>query len=386
MSRYLFVVPPLVGHINPTLAVAEQLERRGHEVAWAGHGGALGSLLPDGSRVYRASDDDLDAELVNLRSAWQELKGVVALKFFWQEFVLPLGRAMLPGVDGAIAEFRPDVVISDQQALAGPVAARRAGVPWVTSATTSAELAHSLRNLPKVEEWIRQLQVEFQRDVGLVDAVDLRFSDRLVLCFTTADLVGSDMTFPDHYAFTGPAMTTRPPSGPFPWDRLDGDRRAVLVSLGSLNGESGKRFFGLAAEALGDLAQLIMVAPTGTVDNAPEGSIVADWVPQLELLPHVDAVVSHAGHNTVVEALAHGLPQVVAPIRDDQPVVAQQIEAAGAGIRVRFSRLRAHELRDAVSTVLDVPSYRQAAERISRSFVQAGGAATAADRLEGLVA
>jgi UDP:flavonoid glycosyltransferase YjiC (YdhE family) len=109
-------------------------------------------------------------------------------------------------------------------------------------------------------------------------------------------------------------------------------------------------------------------------------------VPQLELLPHVDAVVSHAGHNTVVEALAHGLPQVVAPIRDDQPVVAQQIEAAGAGIRVRFGRLRAHELRDAVTAVLDVPSYRQAAERISRSFDRAGGAATAADRLEALVA
>ena len=36
MSRYLFVVPPLVGHINPTLAVAEQLAGRGHEVAWTG--------------------------------------------------------------------------------------------------------------------------------------------------------------------------------------------------------------------------------------------------------------------------------------------------------------------------------------------------------------
>ena len=284
MSRYLFVVPPLVGHINPTLAVAEQLERRGHEVAWAGHGRALGSLLAPGSRVYRASDDELDAELVNLRSAWQELKGVVALKFFWQEFVLPLGRAMLPGVEGAIADFHPDVLIADQQALAGPVAARRAGVPWVTSATTSAELARSLRNLPKVEEWIRQLQNEFQRDAGLTEPVDLRFSDRLVLCFTTTDLVGSDMTFPDHYAFTGPAITTRPPTGDFPWERLDSDRRGVLVSLGSLNGESGTRFFGLAAEALGDLAQLIMVAPAGTVDHPPAGSIIAEWVPQLELL------------------------------------------------------------------------------------------------------
>lgn len=386
MSRYLFVVPPLVGHINPTLAVAEQLEERGHDVAWVGHEGALGSLLVAGSRTFRASDDTLDADLVRLRSAWQELKGVAALQFFWQEFVVPLGRAMVPGVDRAIAEFRPDVVICDQQAIAGPVAAMRAGLPWVTSATTSAELARSLRDLPKVEEWIRQLVAKFQRDAGIAGPADLRFSDLLVLCFTTAELIGADMSFPDHYVFTGPAMSHRPPSGYFPWDRLDADRRRVLVSLGSLNAVAGRRFFGVASEALGELVQLVMVAPDGMVADAPAGSIVCDWVPQLDLLPHLDSVVSHAGHNTVVEALAHGLPQVVAPIRDDQPVVAQQVEAAGAAIRVRFARVRASEMRHAVSTVLDDPTYRCAAERIQRSFAAAGGAVTAADHLVGLVA
>jgi MGT family glycosyltransferase len=299
---------------------------------------------------------------------------------------VPVGQAMLPGVDRAVAAFRPDVVICDQQAIAGPVSARRAGLPWVTSATTSAELARSLRDLPKVEEWVAGLLADFQRRAGFADPVELRFSDLLVLCFTTAELIGTGLTFPDHYVFTGPAMTSRPPSPDFPWHRLDDDRRRVLVSLGSLNAESGKRFFGVAVEALGDLAQLILVAPEGTVDRVPAGSIVSPWVPQLELLPHVDAVVSHAGHNTVVEALAHGLPQVVAPIRDDQPVVAEQVEAVGAAIRVRFARLRAPELRHAVSTVLDDPSYRLAAERVGRSFVAAGGAVTAADHLVGLVA
>ena len=386
MSRFLFVVPPLVGHINPTLAVAEELVQRGHEVAWAGHQEALGSLLAAGSQIYRASDDDLDAELQQLRATGQGLKGVAALKFLWEGFIVPVGRAMVPGVDRAIAAFGPDVVISDQQAIAGPVAALRAGVPWVTSATTSAEVARSLRDLPKVEDWIVGLLGDFQRAAGIPDPVDLRFSDRLVLCFTTTELIGPHLSFPDHYVFTGPAMTTRPPSPDFPWDRLDADRRRVLVSLGSLNAEAGKRFFGVVSEALGDGVQVIMVAPDGMVEAPPTGSIVRGWVPQLDLLPHLDAVVSHAGHNTVVEALAHGLPQVVAPIRDDQPVVAQQIEAAGAAIRVRFARLRAPELRDAVSAVLDDPSYRYAAERIQRSFVAAGGAATAADHLARLVA
>jgi len=386
VSRFLFVVPPLVGHINPTLAVGQELVARGHTVAWAGHQGALAALLGPEARVFAAPDAAHDGDFVGLRSRWQEIQGVAALKFFWEDFVVPLGRAMLPGVERAVAEFGPDVVVADQQAIAGPVVARRHRLPWATSATTSAELARPLRTMPKVEEWVVGLQADFQRDADVADPVDLRFSDRLVLCFTTTALVCPDQPFPGHFVFTGPALGVRPPTGVFPWDRLDAARRRVLVSLGSLNAEAGRRFFGVVVDALADQVQLVLVAPAGTIEAPPRGSIVAEWVPQLLLLPHMDAVVNHAGHNTVVEALAFGLPQVVAPIRDGQPVVASQLEASGAGIRVRFSRVRVDELRQAVRAVLDEPSYRQAAERIRRSFEVAGGAPTAADHLEELVA
>jgi len=96
-------------------------------------------------------------------------------------------------------------------------------------------------------------------------------------------------------------------------------------------------------------------------------------------------VVCHAGHNTVCETLSHGVPLVVAPIRDDQPVIANQVTTAGAGIRVHFSRVSAGELRTALTTVLANPSYRSAARRIQTSFTAAGGAAAAADHLEKLL-
>jgi UDP:flavonoid glycosyltransferase YjiC (YdhE family) len=98
----------------------------------------------------------------------------------------------------------------------------------------------------------------------------------------------------------------------------------------------------------------------------------------------MDAVVSHAGHNTVCESLANGLPLVVAPIRDDQPIIADQVVRAGAGIRVPFGRARAADLRAAVSEVLVGDRYRDAAAVIQRSFLAAGGPSTAADVLEDL--
>jgi UDP:flavonoid glycosyltransferase YjiC (YdhE family) len=86
----------------------------------------------------------------------------------------------------------------------------------------------------------------------------------------------------------------------------------------------------------------------------------------------------------VCEALAHGVPLVVAPVTSDQPVNAAQVAAAGAGIRVRFARARPEQLRAAVLRVLDDPAYRLAAGRVRDSFVAAGGASAAATHLERL--
>jgi MGT family glycosyltransferase len=189
--------------------------------------------------------------------------------------------------------------------------------------------------------------------------------------------------FGDHYVFTGPALTGRADDTPFPWEWLDPGRRHVLVSLGTLNGPTGERFFRVVTEALDDELQAVVVGPPR--EDAPENILFAERVPQLALLRHMDAVVSHGGHNTVCESLAHGLPLVVTPIRDDQPIVAQQVADAGVGIRLRFGRLRATELRDAIAAVLDDDSYRCAARRIRDSFAAAGGAVAAADRLEKLL-
>jgi UDP:flavonoid glycosyltransferase YjiC (YdhE family) len=86
----------------------------------------------------------------------------------------------------------------------------------------------------------------------------------------------------------------------------------------------------------------------------------------------------------VCEALWHGVPLVVAPIRDDQPVVAGQVVDAGAGIRVRFGRVTAPKLGAAIDAVLHEPGYRAAAGRIRTAFRAAGGARAAATHLEEL--
>ncbi|MEU1568534.1 nucleotide disphospho-sugar-binding domain-containing protein, partial [Streptomyces mirabilis] len=105
-------------------------------------------------------------------------------------------------------------------------------------------------------------------------------------------------------------------------------------------------------------------------------------VAQLPLLEWADAVACHASHNTVCEPLWYGVPLVVAPIRDDQPVVAGQAPNAGAGIRVRLGRVTARRPPPALAAVLHDPAHRAAADRIRVAFRAAGGSGAAATHLE----
>jgi UDP:flavonoid glycosyltransferase YjiC (YdhE family) len=388
--KVLFVVPPLAGHVNPTVAVAAELAARGHQVAWTGPAEVLSGLLPARATLLPSGDRSGPGGYGALHGRWRDLRGVAALRFLWEEALIPLAHGMMPGVEAAVDAYGPDVLVADQQAIAGAVIARRRGLPWVTSATTTAEFTRPFAGFPKVGEWVADKIAGFLAACGAPAGWDPRFSDRLVLVFSTPELLGEGEAGPDHHAFVGPALGSRPAdASPFPWRRLDPVRRRVLVSLGTLNREAGGRFYTAvlrAAERLADHVQLIVAAPADLVGEVREDHVLLqEYVPQLPLLPHLDAVICHGGHNTVCEALAHGLPLVVAPVRDDQPIVAQQVVAAGAGIRVRFGRPRADEIHAAMSAVLDDPHHRRAARRIQASFAAAGGASAAADRLEKLL-
>jgi MGT family glycosyltransferase len=392
VSRVLISVPPLTGHVNPTVGLGAELSARGHQVAWTGLPGVVDVLLPPDAEFIPLVGALDQEQFDEMQRRGTGLRGPEALKFLWQDFIIPYAVATAPELSAVVEAFDPHVLVADQQAVAGPVVARQQDVPWVTSATTSAELTDPLADLPKVDAWVRAQLVDLQVQLGVDPETaatgDLRFSDQLIIAFTTRALLGPVSVPASTLRFVGPSIARRPDATPFPWEWLDPQRRHVLVTLGTVNAQIGTRFFAAAIDALaGTDVQAVIVAPPDETPVPPgvTNILVRPRIPQLAVLEHIDAVVTHGGHNTVCESLDRGLPLVLAPIRDDQPIVADQVVRAGAGVRVRFGRVGADELRAAITGVLDEPSYRNAADVIRRSFRDAGGASAAADAVDDLL-
>jgi UDP:flavonoid glycosyltransferase YjiC (YdhE family) len=389
VSRFLFVFPPFVGHVNPALGVAEALQERGHAVAWVTHEAVIGDVLRD-AQVYPAGDDFLDYIVEHLPER-DRLKGLAGVKFLWEKVLVPLGLAMADPVRAAVDDFRPDVIVADQQAFAGAVIAVERGLPWAGSACGTAELMDPAMTMPKVAAWFdRQIEVMLH-EMGKADLAatgfDPRFSPQLLIQYSTPELVGVITRDVPSVAFVGPSLPRWAEETPFPWEWLDRHERNVLVSMGTLSQGSTVRFLGTVLDAVADRPYgVVLVGDAGLLDHAvPDNVLVVPFVPQLSLLPRIDAVLAHGGHNTTVGALSEGVPLVLAPIRDDQPVLADQLARSGAGLRVNFNRAKAADIAAALDAVLDDPSFRDTAQRIGDAFARAGGPPRAAELLEGLV-
>ena len=117
----------------------------------------------------------------------------------------------------------------------------------------------------------------------------------------------------------------------------------------------------------------------------PDHIKIAQYIPQMLLLPHCDAVIFHGGYNTLLAALWHGLPMVITPLGGgDQLINGQQCAELGVGVLVEGSPPEPEAIRRAVRSVLEQPGYRGRAQQLGREIKALPGLVEAVKRLEAL--
>ena len=380
MSRIAFFCIPAWGHTNPTVEVVRTLVRQGHQVRYYSFAPFREKLEDAGAEVILCDGflppppKDLDKKVGKDFSALVEMATDTTL-------------ALEDKVCRELAEFQTDVIVSDSVCFWGKLFAWKLGIPYVCSTTTFAFNLHTARLMkPKAGEMLRTILggARVERKLALLrqhgypveNMTDLiqNDNDTDTIVYTSKAFQPMAETFSQRYTFVGPSLPEIP-------KREEKERPLVYVSMGTV--VRGKpAFYQRCMEALSDL-DADAVLSVGTEDNLaalgrlPGNVRAAARVDQLAVLAQADAFLTHCGMNSASEAIWCGVPTVLYPQQSEEGAVADRMEELGLGLRLKNE----NHIREAITTVLAEPAYRERTHAMSETFRSAGGAQRAAEKI-----
>lgn len=311
----------------------------------------------------------------------------------------------------ALRAIGADAVIADQMEPAGGMAAEHLGLPFVTTATGlpinrevsvpppyvawgyEAGPAGLKRNQGgyRVSDWLMRgvgdvLERHCERlGIPVRRRADQFFSPHAELAQAVPGVDFPRAELSPGFRYLGPF---RRDDAETRWDEPLDARPLVFCSLGTLQGNRAAVFRKVAAACkLLDLQ--LVIAHGGRLDpreiaRLPGRPIVRDFVPQRVVLRTAALAVTHAGFNTVLDALEYGVPLVAIPLAFEQPATAARLRHAGVA-EVVSPRIRARGLARAMARVLNEPGYRERARAVQTQIAKAGGVQAAADVTEAIL-
>jgi MGT family glycosyltransferase len=404
------------GPTNNCVGIGDVLRRRGHRVVFIVEESFAGTLEAQGfeERLMRLSPPPLTPEAPG--QFWKDFVRDTAPVFRESPeqqlsgFILPTWQAL---VDGAryveqrlaeiIDELDPQVVVEDNVCAFPAVVA--SGRPWVRIVSCNpleipdpalpppfSGLAIDAR-----QDW-EPFRREYRRVLGPLHAEFSAFCvERGAPPLPELEMIHESpwanlYLFPDELDYRrerplGPTwhnLGTCVRATDAPWAPPEDDGRAlVYLSLGSL----GSADVGLMRELVERLADtphryVVSQGPRHDEYGLADNMIGAEFLPQTSVLPHVAAVITHGGNNTVTECMWFGRPMLVLPIFWDQPDNAQRVAERGYGVRLDTYRRSRSELHQAVDRLLTDGALRDRCAAAGQRLRRDPGTARAAGLIE----
>ena len=128
----------------------------------------------------------------------------------------------------------------------------------------------------------------------------------------------------------------------------------IFLSLGSL-GSSNVQLMKRLVNLIADLPFRFIVAKGvfGDQYDLPDNCWGENMVPQINVLPKVDLVITHGGNNTIGETFYFGKPMIVMPMFCDQFDNAQRIQEKGFGIRINPYQCTKDQLLNSINKLIN---------------------------------
>ncbi|GGU03780.1 macrolide family glycosyltransferase [Actinomadura citrea] len=379
------------GSVLPTLPVVSELVRRGHDVGYVTSPEYAGLVERTGAKVVPyasgaagaaeafADDDPARPHLLYLAE----------------------NEAILRAAHAHYAEDAPDLVLyGEVPIIAGQVLA----AAWKRPACRINPGFASNHAYSYSREMIEETGGVDERTQGVVNArlgallaeYGLRdrageFADRvedLNLVFVPREFQIAADTFDERFAFVGRSAAHE--ERPGTWRPPEDGSPVVLISLGTTFNDHPD-FYRQCAEAFESTPWHVVMAlgdrvGAGDLGPLPPNVEAHRWVSLPAVLEHARLLVTHGGIGAVMDALIVGRPMVVVPFTFDVKPMARRVGELGLGTVIPAAEFTGVRLREAVEELADDRATLERVRRMREHTARAGGAARAADVIEGYLA
>jgi rhamnosyltransferase subunit B len=440
--RIVFTTFGTLGDVNPLIALALEMRRRGHVPVLAVPEMFRSRIEPLGIAFHRVRPDQDPRDSRLIAMIYDIKKGT---ERGLREFLFPAIResyddllAAVQGNEGqgnagkgtgapgsADTEGPADLLVSGELAYAAPIVAQVAGIPWASHVLapfsffsaydppvlppypTLARLqaivpgmGHIIARFARyvTREWSEPVY-ELRRQLGLPPGddpiFDAKFSNQLVLALFSPVLGAPQPDWPSSTRTTGfifydgdagkmdlaPELEAFLNAGPPPLVFTLGS--AAVLDAGDFYGQSA-----LAAERLNQRAVLLVGDDPRNMPEhkLPEGICKAKYAPYSKLFSRASIIIHQGGVGTTAHVLRAGKPMLVMPYSHDQPDNARRVRRLGVAKVIQRHKYSAETAANLIREILADPSYREKATGVGEQLRNEHGIREAANALEALAA
>lgn len=410
--KIVIATTPAPGHVNPMLGIARILIREGHEVIGF-TGSAFRERVESVGATFRPILASADQDVVDPFAKYPELKttppGLELLRLIIERLFVDHIPAQYEGLQRVLREFPADMLIGDDYfcgllpMLLGPRSERPpialfgtsilhwnrddgapnflGLAPALTQAQREQYAAIAQEHDRVVEQPIARHLNELLAATGVQPLSTSLFESMAGLADAYMQLTVPSFEFPRplppsvHFIGTLPIIPKQVPLPPWA-DELDGRRRVVLVTQGTVANHDFSLLVGPTLAALANEPDLLVVVTAGgrpieaIPGPVPANARLASYLPFEWILPRADVLVTNGGYGSVNQAMSYGVPLVTAGLTEDKADVNARVDWSGVGIDLGTNKPGAELLHGAVRTVLDTETYRARASSMAAEFAR----------------
>ncbi len=388
--RILFLNANMQGHINPTLSLVAQLKEEHHDVVYY--------CSPDFKQMVEEAGAKYLEQGESIAGFFTGYRPTDRHPFFMlMEYMLLYDEVMIEDIQKHLKHEKYDLILCDSifggayfiKKLSGiPVACSHSSFAMSKAPVPERMLVRGFHpQLDYCYEILTRICTKYQIPQPGLEEIFVSQGD-LNLVYTSKEFNQDPALAEGKYLYLGPSIDRKEKELSASDKTFEG-KKMVYISLGSVN-TAFPDFYRMCVEAFDKTEYYVCISignkcDMSQFDNLPENIQVKTFYPQLEMLKHAAVFVTHAGFNSVNEALYFGVPMLALPLVNDQPMVAKRITSLGVGRTADMKEINAQNLKEMIDLIVKNDTMKSSCREISNQMRTCGTRKNIGERLEAFV-